>query len=468
MNKIRTIAPLVILVLLVIAGAAYAQQVTKVAIINSQKAFETSAEGKKALAQMQDRDTKIKNDIQKLDDAIRLLENKLSTGRLTMTPEALAGIQSDIEKKSTERKRYEEDATRDGQAFANNLIAKIRAEMVTIIENLAKERGLDLILDAMSSGVVTASPTIDITDEVVRRYDQSKAATPPVKKYRPPRKPSFRGERVRSFLPGSLFPHRRRPFESDPDPDDLGPAPDADGRAPRPRPARHVIVRVPLPEMTPVELVDQAVDEIDREDLPVVRVARDLEVRSGLLGLLEMERLVVEDEDRQVRRKTASGENAADGQAFLLNLERARVPPPDEDESSGHIDGFILQDRDAAGPEAGQVPLEAAVELVVPRAGEESEGRPELAHDAAELRFDLRRHGLVDDVPGEENDVGLEGVHPRHHLLQPRRPDERPQVEVGGRDDGQPLGRARPCGNAEVEIDRPQAGRVQGAQGDGQ
>ncbi len=182
MNKIRTIAPLAVIAILVLAGTSYAQQLSKVAIINSQKAFETSAEGKKALAQMQDRDTKIKNDIQKLDDAIRLLENKLSTGRLTMTTEALAGIQSDIEKKSTERKRYEEDATRDGQAFANNLIAKIRGEMVTIIENLAKERGLDLILDAMSSGVVTASPAIDITDEVVRRYDQSKAATPPVKK----------------------------------------------------------------------------------------------------------------------------------------------------------------------------------------------------------------------------------------------------------------------------------------------
>lgn len=182
MNKIRTIAPLAVIAILVLAGTSYAQQLSKVAIINSQKAFETCAEGKKALAQMQDRDTKIKNDIQKLDDAIRLLENKLSTGRLTMTTEALAGIQSDIEKKSTERKRYEEDATRDGQAFANNLIAKIRGEMVTIIENLAKERGLDLILDAMSSGVVTASPTIDITDEVIRRYDQSKAATPPVKK----------------------------------------------------------------------------------------------------------------------------------------------------------------------------------------------------------------------------------------------------------------------------------------------
>lgn len=182
MNRFRTLAPLVILFVLAVVGATYAQQVSKVAIINSQKAFETCAEGKKALAQMQDRDTKIKNDIQKLDDAIRLLENKLSTGRLTMTNEALAGIQSDIEKKTTERKRYEEDATRDGQAFANNLINKIRGEMVVVIENLAKERGLELVLDAMSSGVVTASPTIDITDEVIRRYDQSKAATPPVKK----------------------------------------------------------------------------------------------------------------------------------------------------------------------------------------------------------------------------------------------------------------------------------------------
>jgi Skp family chaperone for outer membrane proteins len=182
MNRVRTIAPLVILFILVVAGVSYAQQASKIAIINSQKAFETSVEGKRVLGQMQDRATKIKADIQKLDDSIRLLENKLSTGRLTMTNEALVGIQADIEKKTTERKRYEEDATRDAQQFSDNLVQKIRAEMVTIIENLAKERGLELVLDVQQSGVVTFSPTVDITDEVIRRYDQSKTATPPVKK----------------------------------------------------------------------------------------------------------------------------------------------------------------------------------------------------------------------------------------------------------------------------------------------
>jgi outer membrane protein len=182
MNRVRTLAPLVIFFILVIAAASYAQQATKIAIINSQKAFEVSVEGKKIMGQMQDRENKVKSDLQKLDDAIRLLDNKLSTGRLTMTQDALMAIQADIDKKTTERKRYEEDATRDAQQFSASLIQRIRGEMVTIIENLAKERGYELVLDLGTSGVVTFDPTIDVTDEVVRRYDQSKAATPPVKK----------------------------------------------------------------------------------------------------------------------------------------------------------------------------------------------------------------------------------------------------------------------------------------------
>lgn len=178
MNRIRAIAPLVLLFALVFAGVSYAQQTGKIAIINSQRAFETSIEGKKALNQLQDREAKVKSDIQKLDDSLRLLENKLATGRLTMTAEALMSIQSDIEKKTTERKRYEEDATRDLQQISANLIQKIRLEMISIIENLAKERSIELVLDTATSGVITANPTIDITDEVVRRYDQSKAAAP--------------------------------------------------------------------------------------------------------------------------------------------------------------------------------------------------------------------------------------------------------------------------------------------------
>lgn len=182
MNRFKTIAPLVFGLLMVLAAASFAQQASKIAVINSQRAFEISAEGKRAMTQMQDRDTKIRADIQKMDDAIRALENKLTTGRLTMTPEALRAIQSDHEKKSTERKRYEEDAARDSQQYATKLIEKIREEMVTVIEAFRKEQGYDLVLDLGTSGVVTLNPAIEITDEIVRRYDATKAAAPPAKK----------------------------------------------------------------------------------------------------------------------------------------------------------------------------------------------------------------------------------------------------------------------------------------------
>jgi len=182
MRKAKILIPMIMGLMLVAAVASFAQQTIKIAIINSARAFELSTEGKKAVAQFQERDTRIKNDIQKLDDAIRALENRMNTGRLTMTQEALLATQSDIDKKTTERKRYEEDATRDFQQFQANIVQRIRTEMVTIIQALRKERGYELILDLQGSGVVDFEPGIDITDEVVRRYDASKGGAPPVKK----------------------------------------------------------------------------------------------------------------------------------------------------------------------------------------------------------------------------------------------------------------------------------------------
>ena len=183
MKKARILIPLTIGLILLAAVASFAQQQAyKIGIINSAKAFETSSEGKKAYAQFQERDNKIKTDLQRQDDAIRALENRMTTGRLTMTQEALIATQADHDKKQTERKRYEEDATRDFQTFQQNVVQKIRNEMVTIIEALSKERGFDLVLDLATSGVVTFYPAIDITDEVVKRYDASKVSAPPVKK----------------------------------------------------------------------------------------------------------------------------------------------------------------------------------------------------------------------------------------------------------------------------------------------
>jgi outer membrane protein len=172
---------------LALASAAWAQtqaqtqpqtQTLKLAVINSQKAFETSAEGKRAAGQFQAREDQIKSNLARLDNELQTLETKLNTQRLTLSNEALLELQADIDRKTTDRKRAEEDSTKDYQQFQYNVIQKIRNEMIIIINQLSQERGFSLVLDVAASGIVYYDQAVDITDEVVRRYDASKAAAP--------------------------------------------------------------------------------------------------------------------------------------------------------------------------------------------------------------------------------------------------------------------------------------------------
>jgi outer membrane protein len=95
-----------------LAGLARAQEGVKLGMVNSQEVLEKSAEGKRAIAQLQAADKKYTDEITKLDDQIKQLQNRLTTQRLTLTAEAAAGIQADIQKKQTDRQRAAEDASR--------------------------------------------------------------------------------------------------------------------------------------------------------------------------------------------------------------------------------------------------------------------------------------------------------------------------------------------------------------------
>lgn len=151
------------------------QEGPKIGVINSAEVLEKSVEGKKVIARLQERDKTNQATLTKLDDEIRQLETKLSTQRLTLSDEALFQLNTDLEKKRTERTRTAEDAYRDWQQLQMKLYNRVQSELIPIIEQLGKEKGLDIIFDLAKSGAVYFSPTIDLTAEVIKRYDASKA-----------------------------------------------------------------------------------------------------------------------------------------------------------------------------------------------------------------------------------------------------------------------------------------------------
>ena len=166
---------LFILVMGALVTLSSAQQL-KIGVVNSQDVLERSTEGKKVLARLQDLDKQNQAKITKLDTEIQQLQAQINTQRLTLTAEALQGKAADLERKQTQRKRDAEDAYSNMQETSNRLLQRIQDELIPIVTQLGKEKGLDIIFDLGKSGAVYFNPTIEVTEDVIKRYDALKAA----------------------------------------------------------------------------------------------------------------------------------------------------------------------------------------------------------------------------------------------------------------------------------------------------
>jgi len=174
MRKIIVVATLTALFMGAAVTSSFAQG--KIGIINSNQVLEKSVEGKKIIARLQETDKKNQATVAALDDQIRTLQTKLSTQRLTLTEEASIQLQTELERKTTERKRVTEDVIASMDELRDRLFRKIQDELLPIVEAVGKEKGYDIIFDLLKSGAVYRNVAIEITEEVIKRYDASKAA----------------------------------------------------------------------------------------------------------------------------------------------------------------------------------------------------------------------------------------------------------------------------------------------------
>jgi len=165
---------LFIFVLTVFVSQGAAQQLFKAAVVDSQKTFQNSKEGQKAIVLLQEKELEINNELANLDKKIQDLDAKLKTQRLVMTFEAQEQLSFDLDNLRTKRKRFAEDSLKEWQRLQFKLFDKIREEVNPIIETVAKEKGFSLVLELSSNSVVYFSLSVDITDEVIKRYDASK------------------------------------------------------------------------------------------------------------------------------------------------------------------------------------------------------------------------------------------------------------------------------------------------------
>ena len=156
---------------------ASAQQSSKIAAVDLQRAFENSAEGKTVINQLRQKEQSIIGDLDKYDKQILSLETKLRTQRLTLTEEAQQKLDFELSTARVQRKRVEEDSTKEFQRLQFTLVNKLRNEVLAVIEGYAKEQQISLVFDLSApSTALYCEPGLDVTAKIIRRYDATKTA----------------------------------------------------------------------------------------------------------------------------------------------------------------------------------------------------------------------------------------------------------------------------------------------------
>jgi len=152
------------------AAAASAQ--VKVAVINTQKAMADTDELKKASAAVEAKYKPRQDELQKLQNDLQSIEQQLNSGKLNQN--AAAELQTQGQRKQRDAQRISDDLQADFERDRQDILGKASQKMQSVVQKLAEEKGLDLIVDASQS--LYFKPTLDLTADATAAYNKANPA----------------------------------------------------------------------------------------------------------------------------------------------------------------------------------------------------------------------------------------------------------------------------------------------------
>ncbi len=142
-----------------------------VAVIEVQRLVEESAVGKEIKAKLEKAQADKAAQFKKMNDDLDTLKKQLDAQRSTLTDAKVAELQKQIDDRQVAVQRFQEDAQQQLDEMKRKELANLETQLMPIIKELGQEKKLLLIFNKYQSGLVYADDSVDITDEVLRRFN---------------------------------------------------------------------------------------------------------------------------------------------------------------------------------------------------------------------------------------------------------------------------------------------------------
>ena len=168
-----------------VGGAVWAQAQApaagsngRVAIVDVQRILARSVAGAAAREQLEKDKAAMQRQLDGQKTELEKMRDELEKKGQLLSADARREKQDAMERKVRDVRRLVDDLQAQLQKKEDALLQKVLQDVAGLIQRLGKDRGFSVVLERQRAGVLYSSNDADLTDEVLKAYDdQTKKAT---------------------------------------------------------------------------------------------------------------------------------------------------------------------------------------------------------------------------------------------------------------------------------------------------
>lgn len=144
----------------------------KIAYIDVQRVLARSAAGVAAREQLEREKATMQREMDAKRVELEKLREELEKKGALLTADTRRDKQEQFERKRRDAARLADDFQKELEKKESVLLQKVLQEISGVIDRIGKDRGCYLVVEKRGAGVIFAAAEADLTDDIIRAYDQ--------------------------------------------------------------------------------------------------------------------------------------------------------------------------------------------------------------------------------------------------------------------------------------------------------
>ncbi len=164
----------IIIVILLTHNVALGEDLIKVGLIDIQRCLEESKEGQKVLGVLKKKKAVLQRQLDTKQKELLELRKELEKQSMMLTMNAQQDKRRIIERKTRELEYFFKDLNEDMRKAQEKEKKRMLKQLGKVIEKIGSDENFTLIIEKRAGGVLYWADSIDITEKVIRAYEQMK------------------------------------------------------------------------------------------------------------------------------------------------------------------------------------------------------------------------------------------------------------------------------------------------------